>query len=95
MRFSIFVVLGLATAAQDAMAASCRIAESKANCCWGGSNGLSACLRQRGGANVCRSPSEATNFCQNVNIEGQNIKVSKTCVSHRRLNTSLLRYVHG
>ncbi|KAF6811927.1 ec16 protein [Colletotrichum plurivorum] len=89
MRFSLFVVLGLATAAQEAMAASqhgscltsfqCRIAESKANCCWGGSNGISACLRQRNGANVCNSPSEAANFCKNVNIEGQNIKVSETC----------------
>ncbi|OLN87952.1 hypothetical protein CCHL11_00125 [Colletotrichum chlorophyti] len=57
----------------------CQIARSKANCCWGGSNGEDACLRQRGGANVCRRPPEASNFCTNVFRQGTQIPVSETC----------------
>ncbi|KAF9873233.1 hypothetical protein CkaCkLH20_09396 [Colletotrichum karsti] len=79
MRFSAIIFLTLAAAAQEAVAASCRIADFKSDCCWGGSNGQDACLRQRGGANVCRSPGESSNFCRNVNKAGTQTKVSATC----------------
>ncbi|OHW93752.1 ec16 protein [Colletotrichum incanum] len=89
MRFSLIAVLTLAAATQEAFASSvicttlsekqCRIADVKDNCCWGGSNGRDACLRQRGGANVCRSPNMAWNFCRNVYKQGTQTPVSETC----------------
>ncbi|TEA14646.1 hypothetical protein C8034_v003204 [Colletotrichum sidae] len=79
MRFSMITVLSLAATVQETVASSCRIVYTKHACCWGGKNGLDACRRQRGGANVCNAPSMEHNFCQNVERNGTDIRVSETC----------------
>ncbi|KAJ4417919.1 hypothetical protein N0V82_005876 [Gnomoniopsis sp. IMI 355080] len=62
---TLFVVVGFASTAF----AACPMAPGNTdpNCCWGGSTGEDACLRQAGGV-ACSNGADKENFCVNMGI---------------------------
>ncbi|OLN81878.1 hypothetical protein CCHL11_07024 [Colletotrichum chlorophyti] len=76
MRFTCFLLVSLGAAVHNAVAAHCRIGgATRADCCWGGSDGYASCHRQNKDRVFCESDSD--NYCTNVMRDGA--AVSSTC----------------